>query len=112
VPLPELDVQRLRDYCQARVPDRALHQVRVELDLSPGAATIVEVRAPWRKDYGPEWTRRPIARLRYTTKTATWTLYHTDQNQKYHRYPYTPPSAKINLLINEIDRDPTCIFWG
>jgi hypothetical protein len=60
VALPDLDVERLRDYCQAKVPDHVLQQIRVELDLSPGAATVVEIRAPWREDYGPEWTRMPI----------------------------------------------------
>lgn len=112
MPLPELDVERLRDYCQAKVPDHALHQVRIELDLSPGAATIVEVRAPWREDFGPEWTRMPVARLRYVQRTGVWTLYHRDRHGRFHRYPLTGPSAKIKVLIDEIDSDPICIFWG
>lgn len=110
--LPERDVERLRDYCQAKVPDDALDQVRVELDLSPGAATIVEVRAPWREDFGPEWTRSPVARLRYVQRTGVWTLYSRDRHGRFHRYPFTGPSAKIDVLIAEIERDPICIFWG
>lgn len=110
--LPELGVERLRDYCQAKVPDHALHQVRVELDLSPGAATVVEVRAPWREDYGRDWTRMPIARLRYVQRTRVWTLYHRDRHGRSHRYPFVGPSNNVDVLIAEIDRDPTCIFWG
>ncbi len=104
MPLPELDVERLRDYCQAKVPDHALHQVRIELDLSPGAATIVEVRAPWREDFGPEWTRMPVARLRYVQRTGFWTLHHRDRNGRFRRYPFTGPSAKVAVLIDEIER--------
>lgn len=110
--LPEHDVKRLRDYCQTKIPEHALDQVRIELELSPGAATIVEVRAPWREDYGPKWTRSPIARLRYTQRTGTWTLYARDRHQRFHRYPFVEPSADVTALIAEIDRDPTCIFWG
>ncbi|MBA2346930.1 MAG: DUF3024 domain-containing protein [Solirubrobacterales bacterium] len=117
MPLPEHDVEKLRDFCQARVPDRALDQVRVELELSPGAATIVEVRAPWREDYGPDWTRSALARLRYTMRTGVWTLYSRNfrgpiDPPKFRRYPFVGPSAKIEVLIEEIERDPMCAFWG
>ena len=112
MPLPEHDVERLRDYCQSKVSDHALDQVRIELELSLSAATGVEVRAPWREDCGPEWTRLPIARLRYTQRTGTWTLYARDRNQRFHRYPFVAPSRDVNALIAEIDHDPTCIFWG
>lgn len=82
------------------------------MDIDPGALTIVEVRAPWREDFGPEWTRRPIVRLRYVQRTGIWTLYYSDRNQRFHRYDRIGPSAKIDVLLREIERDPTCIFWG
>ena len=64
--LPELDVARVQRWCAARVPEHALHQVRVECQIAPRHLTIVERRAPWREEFGPEWTSFPIARLRYT----------------------------------------------
>jgi hypothetical protein len=97
--LPGLDVAAVRHYCEQRVPPHALHQIRSELVLTRGAATIVERRAPWREDYGPEWTSRGVARLRYTTKSGVWTLYWSDRNGRC-------------VLLDEVDRDPTCIFWG
>ncbi len=79
------------------------------------AVTIVECRPPWREDYGPEWTRMPIARLRYVESIRLWTLY-------YHRHTGTPVVGRatrcsarprrIDELLDEIDRDPICIFWG
>ena len=62
--LPELDVARVQRGCRARVPEHALNQVRVECDVAPRDLTIVECRAPWREDFGPEWSRFPITRLR------------------------------------------------
>lgn len=74
--------------------------------------TIVEVRAPGREDYGPERTRGGVARLRYVSKRKHWVLYWRDQNQKWHLYDLIHPSPDVLVLLNEVDRDPTCIFWG
>ena len=66
MPLPELDVARVQRWCAARVPEHARHQVRVECELAPRHLTIIERRAPWREDFGPEWTmaRLPLSGLR------------------------------------------------
>ena len=110
--LPELDVARVQRWCAQRVPEDARHQVRVECDVSPGHLTIVERRAPWREDLGPEWSTLPVARLRYTKATKEWALYRRDRNLRFHRYEGLAPSATVDELLSEIDRDPTGIFWG
>src|SRR3712207_109512 len=109
--LPELDVVRVQRWCAERVPERARHQVRVECDVAPGHLTIVECRAPWQGG-DAEWTRFPIARLRYTKVSKTWTLYWRDRNLCFHRYDRIGPAAGVEELLTEVDRDPTCIFWG
>jgi len=110
--LPELDVARVQRWCVQRVPDHARHQVRVECEVEPRHLTIVERRAPWHPDVGPEWTRFPIARLRYTKTSKTWSLYWRDRNLRFHTYDRLAPSANVDELLAEIDRDPTAIFWG
>ncbi len=110
--LPALDIAAIRSYCEQRVPPHAIHQVRVEAIVDRGAATIIERRAPCRPDYGPEWTTAPVARLRYTISRRHWTLYRRDRNFRWHRYAYLEPSADVTVLLDEIDSDPTGIFWG
>lgn len=110
--LPGLDVSAVRHYCEQRVPPHALHQVRIELVASRGAVTIVERRAPWREGIGPEWTSHGVARLRYTAESGVWTLYWKDRNARWHRYDLIDPTPDIRVLLDEVDRDPTCIFWG
>lgn len=110
--LPEDDVERVRDYCQSRVPDHVLDQLRVEMDTERLALTILECRPPWREDLGPAWTRHPVARLRYTMKTRLWTLYSRDRHGTWHRYPFVPAARTVVPLLEEVERDPTCIFWG
>ncbi len=126
MPLPELDVARVQRWCAAWVPEHARHQVGVECELAPRHLTIIEVltpwrarlddrqvpRAPWREDLGPEWTSFPIARLRYTAADKSWTLYWRDRNLRFHIYDLLAPSRRVEDLLTEIDRDPTCIFWG
>jgi Protein of unknown function (DUF3024) len=110
--LPELDIARVRRWCEERVPAHARDQVRVECDVTPQHLTIVESRPPWRQGASAEWTRFPIARLRYTKATGTWTLYWRDRNLRFHRHDQLPPSPHIDDLLREIERDPTAIFWG
>lgn len=103
---------RARRWCAAKVPEDALYQVRVECEVQPRYLTIVERRAPWRPELGPEWTRLPVARLHYTKASCTWTLYWRDRNSKFHVYDLIRPADNIAELLAEIDRDPTGIFWG
>jgi Protein of unknown function (DUF3024) len=110
--LPETDVARVRRWCEHRVPEHALHQVRVDCDVAPRHLTIVECRAPWRAEFGPDWARFPIARLHYTHATGEWELFWRDRNLRFHRYDLVPASSHVEELLNEIERDRTGIFWG
>ncbi len=109
---PLIDVAAVRAYCDRRVPARFLDQIRVEAVVDGNAVTIVERRPPWREDFGPDWTTGPVARMRYTQKTGTWALFWRDRNQRWHRYTRIGSSAQITVLLDEIEADPTCIFWG
>jgi hypothetical protein len=110
--LPELDAAHVQRWCAARVPHFALHEVRVECDVAPRHLTLVERRPPWREGARSDWTRFPIARLRYTAATQAWTLYWRDRNLRFHTYDLAAPAGRVADLLAEIDSDPTGIFWG
>jgi hypothetical protein len=112
--VPETDVARVRRWVaeQNNRIGEHIDEMRVEMHVDPRAITILECRPPWREDFGPEWTRQEIARLRYTKSTGTWTLYWPDRHSKFHRYEDLEPTPAIDRLLAEIDTDPTCIFWG
>jgi len=61
---------------------------------------------------GTEWTRLPIARLRYAKAAGQWSLYWRDRNLRFHRYDQLRSSPHVGDLLQEIDRDPIAIFWG
>lgn len=87
-------------------------QVRIEIDVSDRAITVLECRPPWRGDDDAEWTRLPVARMRYVKNRDEWTLYWPDRNSDFHEYDLVEPSPDIQDLLDEIDADPTAIFRG
>jgi hypothetical protein len=112
MPLPELDLARVRRWCEQRVPAHVRDKVRVECDVADRHLTILECRAPWGASPGAEWTRFPIARLRYTKSRTEWTLYYRDSNERFHLYDRLEPAQTVEPLLNELDADPTALFWG
>jgi hypothetical protein len=110
--LSATDLARIQKLCDARVPPRAREHARVELEQERQAVNIVERRPPWREDYGPEWSRLPIARLRYVASKRLWTLYYHRHTGRWERYPLLGPSPRLADLLRELAQDPICLFWG
>lgn len=114
MPLPETDVARVRRWIAGQNEEIGEHigEMRIEMDVDPRAITIFEARPPWADPGSPEWTRQEIARLRYTATRKVWALYWPDRNSRFHRYDLVAPTANVQLLLDEITADPTCIFSG
>ena len=110
VATPDVDLHRIELWCRDRVPEHLWAQVKVEADVEPRHVTIVEVRPPW--DGVGEYTRFPIARLRYTSSTGLWAIYWRDRNLKYHVYERKRPSKNIQTLLDHIADGGDPIFWG
>jgi len=108
--LPELDVEKLRRFCGARVPDRLRDEVRLEVTTRGKHVSVHECRPVWRGAPG-EWTRMPVAQLRYEGK-GTWTLSFGDRYGKWTMYLELDPRQPIDVIIKELEDDPTCVFWG
>jgi hypothetical protein len=86
--------------------------MRVECEVTPRHLTIVECRPPWQPMPNEEWTRMPIARLRYTQTTTQWSLFWADRHSRFRGYSRLPSAGTVTALLNEIDADPLCVFWG
>lgn len=97
------DLARVARWCQQRIPAHARHQVRLEHQTHGHTVTIVERRAPWDPDHGPEWTSRPIAQLRHSTHG--WRLYWADSNSRWHLTHDVPTATSVAPLLEVID-DP------
>ena len=72
--------------------------------------TIVEVRPDWMG--GPEPTRFPIARLRYTKTAGQWAIYWRDRNLKFHEYRHKRPSKNVHPVLEYIRESKDPIVYG
>ena len=93
------------------MPERLWEQARVECEITDRHVTIIEARPPW-DGSDREWTRFPIARLRYTASTGLWSLYWRDRNLKFHIYEGKDPTKSVQSLLDHIGSSGDPIFWG
>jgi hypothetical protein len=99
-------------FCDRRIPSELADEVRLEVVATATSLTIVERRAPWGPDIGPEWTRSEIASLRLDRRALTWSLHWQRASGRWTRYPDVAPSSDIATLLAAIDDDPLGVFWG
>jgi hypothetical protein len=108
--LPDLDVERVKRFCAKKVPANLADEVRLEVTTRGQSVSIHERRPVWRGAPG-EWTSMPVAQLRYDGD-GEWTLYFGDRNGEWVLYFDLDPKQPIDVLVNELQGDPTCLFWG
>jgi hypothetical protein len=109
--VPDLDLARIRRFCRDRVPDHAKDTIRLDVEVHGRRITIVERRAPWSPDIGPEWTSTRIAQLRRHASDGTWTLFWSDRNNVWHRDPIEP-AEHVDTVLDRITEDPGYHYWG
>jgi hypothetical protein len=63
---------------------------------------------------GQDASARTGGEIDERSRPATpWHVYYwRDRNLRFHRYDQLDPSPRVQDLLNELDRDPTAIFWG
>jgi hypothetical protein len=113
MPDPDLIAQisaRLDIYFDGRVPLMVRDKVVLQYRWHASSVTIFEKRPHFmRKE---EWTESPVARFRFDSKTRLWHLDCRDRNGKWHEFEPATPSQDFTALLEDLDRDETCIFWG
>jgi len=100
----------LKAFCKRRVPPEVRDQIRMSHEFRADTATLFEDRPRWNKP--TEWIHMPIAQFRFDKKTGRWTLYCADRNSRWHLYDVVSPTTDLGLLLKEVDKDPTGIFFG
>ncbi len=112
--LPEIQKAKatkiLMKFCNDRVPPHIRDKVKLEIEFRGKTVTLIEVQPAWNDPRCH--TRLPIAQFRFDVDAMKWNLYCSDRNSKWHVYTQIGPTSDFDLLIKEVDRDPTGIFWG
>jgi len=104
----------LKIYCDD-IPEHVKDKLRFDFKIRGNSVTIIESRPAFQK---PDiWTHMPIAQFRYNPYTTKWTLFAPDRNSKWHDYncwktDWDSSKGDFNSLLEEVEKDPTGIFWG
>ena len=99
----------LSKLCTRRSPADLQHEVKVTYAIVGNKVTISQHRTAW--DNPKEWVAMKVALLEYIPRSNVWTLYGFDRNERRAEYP-SPSTSDLTALIDEVDSDPTGIFWG
>jgi len=107
-----LNVERqLKEFIKSRRPEE---HIRPELDIgyriTGQSFEVFEIRPRWKQ---PDITQEiSIARATYVKSRNRWKLYWMRADLKWHRYDPLPDTNSLHDVLNEIDEDPYCCFWG
>jgi hypothetical protein len=113
MPIPELErrrVERALDRFRERVPVEIRDQLRYEHRFSGNAVLLVERRPSFRDP--AVFTELAVARFVYSPTIGGWSLRWRDRHSRWHRYEGFENRPTFQELLDEVQRDPTGIFFG
>lgn len=100
----------LTAFCAKRVPPAIRSQIRVGYRLNGNAVIVYEERPAFRPPH--DWHEMVVAKFTYVSTRREWRLYCQHRDRKWHAYQACPASSSLAKLLDEVDADPTGIFWG
>jgi hypothetical protein len=113
VAIRPLDRKRIEkalvEYCE-RVPVHVRHKLRHGFEFTGSAVVLFETRPVF--DDPKRWTKHRVAKFRYIASREIWELYCQLRDLKWHQYERLPSAGSFEILLKEVERDPTGIFWG
>jgi len=102
--------KKFQKYCDMKVPEAIRYQLRLEFKIRGNNVTLIEERPAFGN---PDiWISIPIAQFRYNPDDETWYLYCCYRNLRWHLYHLISSNRDMDVLIREVEKDPTGIFWG
>ena len=100
----------LDPWMERRVPIMVRDQLVLQYRVKRHDILLFEKRPHWRR--AGEWTESPVAKFRFNRRRGLWTLLWCDRNLECHIYDLLDSVADLRGLVDEVDRDPSGIFWG
>ena len=102
--------KQLTAYCATRVPAEARAKLRVGYRVEGNSVILYEERPAFRPPY--DWQEMVVAKFTWVATRRRWQLYCQHRDRRWHAYQALPGAARLSTLLDEVDRDPTGIFWG
>ena len=101
--------QALGAYCGIKIAPHLRDKVRLVYQWWGDAVALIEQHP--HNAVPKRWVDIPIARFKYDCEEGTWWLFQRDRCQRWQFYKEQPDSSEFIRLFEEINGDPTGIFW-
>jgi hypothetical protein len=72
--------------------------------------TLYEERPAFQPPH--DWQEMVVAKFTYVGTQREWRLYCQHRDLRWHSYQALPAASSFAKLLDEVDADPTGIFWG
>ena len=108
---PETDLAQIRRWCDRQSAKLPADKLRIAHVMHERSVDIGEERPPRDGAADDPWTFMAVARLTYVKARKGWALGVADSRGNFHRYTRMP-TGTLATLLDEIDADPMCAFWG
>jgi hypothetical protein len=108
MPLPEIQIQAclsaIGSFIEKRRPKPAIrHKLDLKAEITGQDVIVIEVRPSF---------NNPVAKAKWIGTQNRWKLYWMKADQKWHIYKPGIDLADIHSIMDEVDSDPHCCFWG
>jgi len=102
--------KRLAAFCDARVPASVRNKLRVGFRIKGNEVVLFEERPDFHLPN--EWHEMAVAKFKYVGTRGLRRLYCQHRDCRWHEYQALPAARSFDQLLDEVDADPTGIFWG
>ena len=110
----EIELARIKKavggFCERRVRPEIRDKLRLEYAVDRHDIVISEIRPHWRNP-GEEMDT-PIAKIKYVRSANEWRLYWMRADLKWHGYDPHPVGKNLEELVEVVDEDAYCCFFG
>jgi hypothetical protein len=97
-------------YCKDDPRPAVRAQVRHGFSIKGNTVELFESRPAYLPPH--DWRNQPVAKFRYVQSRRVWQLYCQFRDLKWHLYEPLTEARTIDALLDEVEADPTGIFWG
>ncbi len=100
----------LREFCDRLDNPEIIDKLRHDYRIKDQSITVFDVRPHWKKPN--EKTETQIAKIRFFRSRGEWQLYWMRGNLKWYSYEPHPTDKGYMPLLNVIEEDEYCCFFG